>query len=233
MDSFVSLKDQIWFLRMCYHVSNVLHQQRIAAKPYVPATTYGRPTLGASGVQNKLFLVFLFSEHDVCVQFLKNVRPIPNSVVCCRFGSQMSWCVDKSVKGRWRCLRAISVTACHASISFRHGTWFQQSNLNFITSHTANKPLRCIQSLRYIWLGYVKLGLGYVSFNSVTFRFYFVTFRLLYFAQETLRFLSFYCLALRYVHRSSRHLQVLPHFALKPHLPFIQVLQQHISPSPL
>ena len=25
MDSSVSLKDQIWFLRMCYHVSNVLY----------------------------------------------------------------------------------------------------------------------------------------------------------------------------------------------------------------
>jgi hypothetical protein len=34
-----------------------MYQQRIAAKPYVTATTYGRPTLGASGVPNKLFLV--------------------------------------------------------------------------------------------------------------------------------------------------------------------------------
>jgi hypothetical protein len=30
------------------------YQQRITAKPYVPATTYGRPTLGANGVPNKL-----------------------------------------------------------------------------------------------------------------------------------------------------------------------------------
>ena len=41
------------------------YQQRIAAKPYVPATTYVRPTLRANGVPNKLFLVFLFSQHDV------------------------------------------------------------------------------------------------------------------------------------------------------------------------
>jgi hypothetical protein len=39
----------------------VKYQQRIA-KPYILATTYGRPTLGATGVPNKLFLVFVFSE---------------------------------------------------------------------------------------------------------------------------------------------------------------------------
>ena len=31
------------------------YQQQTAAKPYVPAPTYGRPTLGATGVRNKLF----------------------------------------------------------------------------------------------------------------------------------------------------------------------------------
>ena len=34
------------------------YQLRIVAKTYVPATTYERPTLGASGFANKLFLVF-------------------------------------------------------------------------------------------------------------------------------------------------------------------------------
>jgi len=110
------------------------YQQRIAAKAYVPATTYGRPTLGASGVRNKLFLVFLFSEHDVGVEFLKDVGQIPSSMACCRCGSQMSWCFDKSVQDhyRWRWPRAISATACRASISIKHDTWFQQSNLNFM-----------------------------------------------------------------------------------------------------
>ena len=102
------------------------YQQRIAAKPYVPATTYGRPTLRANGVPNKLFRVFLFSEHDVGLQFSNDVGLIPSSLVCCRCGSQMSRCADKSVKDqyRWRCLRAISAAACRASVSIRHGTWF-------------------------------------------------------------------------------------------------------------
>jgi len=110
------------------------YQQQIAAKPYVPAMTYRRPTLGTSGVPNRLFLVFLFSEHNIGVQFLKDVGLIPSSMVCCRCGSQMSWCIDESVKDhyQWQCLRVISATACRASISIRHGTWFQQSNLNFM-----------------------------------------------------------------------------------------------------
>jgi hypothetical protein len=66
------------------------YQQRIAAKPYVPGTTYGRPTFSANGVLNKLFLVFLFSERDVSVQFLKAVRLIPSSMLCCGCGSKMS-----------------------------------------------------------------------------------------------------------------------------------------------
>jgi hypothetical protein len=66
------------------------YQQRIAAKPYDPATTYGRHTLGASVVPNKLFLVFLFREHGDGVQFLKEVRLIPSSMVCCSCGLQMS-----------------------------------------------------------------------------------------------------------------------------------------------
>jgi hypothetical protein len=69
------------------------YQQRISAKPYVPATTYGRPTLGANGVPNKLFRVFLFSENDADVQFLKDVGPIDfSSVVMQMPGYTMQSC---------------------------------------------------------------------------------------------------------------------------------------------
>ena len=51
------------------HINPNCVPQRIAAKPNAPGTTYGRPKFGASGVPNKLFLVSLFSEHDVGVQF--------------------------------------------------------------------------------------------------------------------------------------------------------------------
>ena len=39
-----------------------------------------------------------------------------------------------------------------------HGTWFQQSNLNFITCYIAINRLHYIQSRRWISLGNVKLS---------------------------------------------------------------------------
>jgi hypothetical protein len=36
------------------------YQRRLNSRPYFPSTTFGRATLGANDVANKLFLVFLF-----------------------------------------------------------------------------------------------------------------------------------------------------------------------------
>ena len=40
------------------------YQQPLNSMPYVPSTTFGRVTLGAEGVANKLFIAFLFSDPD-------------------------------------------------------------------------------------------------------------------------------------------------------------------------
>ena len=125
------------FLWCCLQqkLTKIVRYNRDFNHSYVPATNccyticfghdIGRTILGPSGVQNKLFPVFLFSEHDVGVQFLTNVGLIPISMMCRRCGSQMSWCVDKSVKDhyQWRCLKSISATAWLASISIRQATW--------------------------------------------------------------------------------------------------------------
>jgi hypothetical protein len=34
MDSSVSPKDEIWFLRVCHHISNALYHQKITTAPY-------------------------------------------------------------------------------------------------------------------------------------------------------------------------------------------------------
>jgi len=54
--------------------------------------TYGRATLGANGTPNKLFIEILFRDYDG-VQFLKVVVLNPNSIFCCKCGSQMFWFV--------------------------------------------------------------------------------------------------------------------------------------------
>ena len=40
-------------------------------------------TPGANGVPYKLFITLLFNDHDVGVQFLKDVGLVSSSMVCC------------------------------------------------------------------------------------------------------------------------------------------------------
>ena len=59
------------------------YERHLNYKPYVCSTTFGRAKLGATGVPNKLFLAFPFSDPDAGVQFLMNVGLIPSSRMCC------------------------------------------------------------------------------------------------------------------------------------------------------
>jgi hypothetical protein len=119
------------------------YQQRLHEKPYVPSTTFGRTTLGANDVANKLFIAFVFSDPDVGVRFLKDVGLIQGSMGCCKYESQMFCCVDSNLTDgyRWWCRRITSIFQCCASASMRHGSWFRQSNryfmeAMFLTYHT-------------------------------------------------------------------------------------------------
>ena len=53
---------------------------------------------------------------------------------CCQCVSQMSCCVDTNRNDcyRWRCLRKTSTSVSSVSMSIRHGSFFRQSNLNFM-----------------------------------------------------------------------------------------------------
>ena len=110
------------------------YQRLLNVMPFVPATTYGRATLGAHDVANELFLAYLFCDTDVGVHFLKDLGLLRSSMVCCKCGCQMSLCFDTNRKDglQWRCRRITSASAFSSSTSIRHGSWFQQSNHNFI-----------------------------------------------------------------------------------------------------
>jgi len=86
------------------HVISVIetYQRRLNSKPYVPSTTFGRGTLGVNGIANKLFLAFPFSNPEVGFQFMEDVGLIRSSVVCCKCGSQVSWCVSNNRKDGYR-----------------------------------------------------------------------------------------------------------------------------------
>jgi len=92
----------------------------------VPSTSFGRTTLGAKDVANKLFVSFLFSDSDVGFQLMKDVGLIKSCMLSCKFGSQMSCWVDTHRKDDYRWSRRItSANACSASTSIGHGSGFQ------------------------------------------------------------------------------------------------------------
>src|SRR5215469_6966682 len=72
--------------------------------------------LGAIGVAKELLLTFLFSEPDVSVFSLKEVGQIRSSMVCCKYGSQLSWCGYTNRKSGYRLLHP------HASLPSQSGT---------------------------------------------------------------------------------------------------------------
>jgi len=116
------------------------NERRLISKPYVWSTTCGRGTLDANCVPNKLLLAFLLFVSYVGVDFLKNVGLIRSSTVCCKRWYQMSWCVNTHRKdGYRRGCRTITSSACSASTSVRHGSWFQQRiSWRFFSSRTTS-----------------------------------------------------------------------------------------------
>jgi len=77
--------------------------------PYVPKSSYGRASLGDDGEANKLFLVFLFSDTDLGIHFLKDVGLLRSKVPRNTCGRDMTRCVEPKRKDgfRWRSRRSL------------------------------------------------------------------------------------------------------------------------------
>ena len=67
------------------------YQERLREMPYVPQTSFRRNSLGFCGDANKLSLAFLFSDHAIGLQFLKDVGLIRSKLQCNSCGRDMAW----------------------------------------------------------------------------------------------------------------------------------------------
>jgi len=107
------------------------------------STTFGRLTLNAKGVANKLFLTLLFSDPNISVLLLKDVGQIRSCMLCCKCGPQLSWCGDTNRKDcyRWRCQRILLLP--HALLPRQSGTvhgFSREFNEDFVT-HVRRRSL--------------------------------------------------------------------------------------------
>ena len=97
----------------------------------MPRFSYGRRMLRDDGAPNRCFLMYLFGEESIAIQFLKDIGILRSKMLCNTCGQDMTWSVDHSVREgfRWRCLRRVGGVRCNHSASRKLGSWFHNSNL--------------------------------------------------------------------------------------------------------
>ena len=94
---------------------------------------FRRAMLREDGGPNKIFLTYFFCDQAIAIQFLKDVGLIPSEAHCSICGRDMTWSAQPNIlEGfRWRCRRKVDGVKCSESMSIKHGSWFQRSNLTF------------------------------------------------------------------------------------------------------
>ena len=66
--------------QMCEVVKD--YEERLQGMPFVLETSYGSKMLREDDGPNKVFLTFLFCDHDMAIQFLKDMGLLPSTVQC-------------------------------------------------------------------------------------------------------------------------------------------------------
>ena len=91
--------------------------------PYVPKRSYRHSAVGINGYVNKVFLMFLFSDKDLGIQFLKDMGLIRSKEPCSTCGD-MTWCADPTTTDgiKWQCRREVAEAKCSQSKAIRHGS---------------------------------------------------------------------------------------------------------------
>jgi hypothetical protein len=85
------------------------------------------------GDPNRFFRTYLFTDQAVAIEFLQDVGLLRSQVPCSTCGQAMAFTSDSSLREgfRWRCQRVAGMR-CNQSVSIKHGSWFQRSNLTLL-----------------------------------------------------------------------------------------------------
>jgi hypothetical protein len=108
---------------MVQHITDVIkeYQAKLCQLPFVPKTSFNRKALRYSGAVNKFSLTFLFSDHAIGVNFLKDVGIIRSKVQCNLCRRDMTWYAEPSVSDVFRCRwRRVHGARCYGARSIKH-----------------------------------------------------------------------------------------------------------------
>jgi hypothetical protein len=129
----ISCNLSLWNLTMVANTTGIVmcYEERVRSMPFVPRLLHELRMLRSEGGPNRLFPIYLFTDHSMAIEFLKDIGLLRRTMQCNYCGRDMTWSVRSNVTDGfvWRCQRRVAGTACNQSTSIRHGSWFQLCKL--------------------------------------------------------------------------------------------------------
>jgi hypothetical protein len=129
----ISCNLSLWCLTMVANTTEIVmcYEERVRSMPIVPRLSHGHRMLRSDGGPNKLLLIYLFTDHSMAIEFLKDIGLLRRTMHYNSCGRDMTWSVRSTVSDGfvWRCQRRVAGAACNQSTSIRHGSWFRLSRL--------------------------------------------------------------------------------------------------------
>jgi len=120
---------------MIGNIQEIFHEyeKRLQEMSFIPRGSYGRRMVRQDGGPNRDFVTYVFCDHGLAVQFLKDVGLIRSKVQCNTCDRDMTWCAHPTFPYgfKWRSRRVVARVQCSASRSIRTRSWFQLSKLTF------------------------------------------------------------------------------------------------------
>jgi len=96
------------------------YEERVRSMQNVPRFSHGRRMLRSDGGPNRL-LYYLFTDHAMAIEFLKDIGLLRRTMQCDSCGRDMTWSVCSKLSDGflWQCKRRVAGATCNQSASIR------------------------------------------------------------------------------------------------------------------
>jgi hypothetical protein len=97
------------------------YENRLQETPFVARASYGRRMQREDGGPHRDFLMYVFCEQSMAIQFLKNIGLLQSKMQCNTCGRDMTWSADRNITEgfRWRCQRSVAGIRCNQFVSIK------------------------------------------------------------------------------------------------------------------
>jgi hypothetical protein len=85
----------IFCVKMVQHLQEIVtkYEERVQSMQNVPRFSHGRRMLRSDGGPNKSFFYYLFTDHAMAIEFVKDIGLLRRTMQCDSCGQDMTWSV--------------------------------------------------------------------------------------------------------------------------------------------